>query len=349
MINTPRIDDLAPLILCIEDEDSLRRDLIEELQDAGYRVIEAADGQDALMQLEASQPDLILCDISMPAMDGYELLEAFQANQKYSAETPFIFLTALAGNEEVIKGKVKGADDYLTKPIDYDLLIATVQARLRQIDKIRAHTSYKAPTPFNNDDILTPSSGTSAVLNLISTAIVLINEKKDICFVNKAAHALAEHCPEFRLALGLNQKPYVLMPNTHLCNWIKELMSSLENGNISSFHMPYDDGQQKLMFVGCKLADEDNAEPILALFITGFGEADTPSATALSALFGFTPSESLIAAALARGDKPAEIAKSLAISPTTVAFHIRNIFQKTGVSRQASLVALLLTSPANML
>ncbi|WP_336057201.1 response regulator [Nitratireductor sp. CH_MIT9313-5] len=127
-----------PLILCIEDEPDLRRDVAEELSEAGYSVLEAGDGLQALDLLDIACPDLILCDISMPGIDGYEVLEAVRAKGDDHAGTPFVFLTALADPREVVEGKRFGADDYLVKPIDYDLLLATIEARLRQVARLRS-------------------------------------------------------------------------------------------------------------------------------------------------------------------------------------------------------------------
>ncbi len=342
-----RPDTDAPLILCIEDEAALRRDLAEELQDAGYRVIEAVDGEDALLQLEAVRPDLILCDISMPGMDGYELLRRLQTSRKDYAETPFIFLTALADRRQVVEGKRMGADDYLTKPVDFDLMLATVQARLRQITRIREHPRRANNLAALTSNKLTNDPGMAAVLDLISTGIILIDSKQEATFTNQAARSLAALCPELRAAL--DQASRASGRKASLSTWLSEMLDQLEEGGASSFNLPYDDHQHSLMMVGCKLAACEEGGLALALFITDLAGAPAPSPDVLASLFGFTPAECLVAGALATGDSPAKIAVTLGIAQTTVAFHMRNIFQKTGVSRQASLVALLLTSPASML
>src|SRR5699024_5743408 len=91
----------------------------------------------ALELLETTVPDLVLCDIAMPGINGYQVLEAERAKGMEHAEVPFIFLSAYAHPHHVVEGKRLGADDYLVKPIDYDLLLSTVHARLRQISRIR--------------------------------------------------------------------------------------------------------------------------------------------------------------------------------------------------------------------
>src|SRR5690606_30486081 len=124
------------VILCVEDELDLLRDTAEELSDAGFTPLLASNSEDALEQIRMTRPDLILCDISMPGQDGFGLLRAVQDMAPDYAGIPFVFLTALSDPREVVEGKRLGADDYLVKPIDYDLLLATIEARLRQVKRI---------------------------------------------------------------------------------------------------------------------------------------------------------------------------------------------------------------------
>ncbi len=213
MMHKAKSIESRPVILCIEDEEDLRRDLAEELFEAGYDVVEACNGKEALDQLVAIRPDLILCDISMPGLNGYDVLRSVQEKQPLNADIPFVFLSALGDPREVVEGKRLGADDYLVKPVDYDLLLATIDARLRQIARIR-----------------TASEGNEGAVDV----------------------------------------------------------------------------------------------------------------AALSASFELTPAEARVAVALTEGRRLADVAVDLNISRTTAAFHLRNIFQKTGVRRQAELVGLLL-------
>lgn len=351
MISSPlSLEHIAPLILCVEDEDVLRRDLVEEMEDAGYRVIEAACGADALAQVEAFRPDLILCDICMPGLDGYDLLQRMQKKAGDYADVPFIFLTALADRTDVLEGKRRGADDYLVKPVDYDLLRATVDARLRQIRRIREQSLSRQEgrdvqligAGFDN---AASDPAIAAVLNLLSTAIILINENRHIMFRNQAARSYIAAEAEFRFALEQAERG---AGSGGFSAWLDGALLKLEEGGVSSFGFSRGENGAPLMIVGCKL-NPTKGDPVWALFISGSSAASDLSTHVLASLFGFTPTESLIAAALARGCSPADVAIQLGIAQTTVAFHLRNIFQKTGVSRQASLVALLLTSAANVL
>src|SRR5690554_6587642 len=109
------VEENAPIILCVEDEQALCRDIADELREAGYQAIEAASVKQAWQILQDTLPDLILCDISMPFESGYVLLEKVQQAGTTFAHTPFVFLTALSDPIEVVKGKRLGADDYLIR------------------------------------------------------------------------------------------------------------------------------------------------------------------------------------------------------------------------------------------
>lgn len=343
----------SALILCVEDEEVLRRDIVEELCEAGYRVIEAATGEEALAQCRATRPDLILCDISMPGMNGYDVLRELRRQPDGFVDIPFLFLSALADRKQVVEGKLLGADDYLTKPVDFDLLLATVHTRLRQITRLRDQIGLSdgdieaqlraLADPDHNSN----NAGITAILDLISTAIVLVGSGRRISFINRAAQGLIESYQLLRAAFG--NCTAQSGSKTGFSGWLEQLLTQDGGHSVSSFSLYDDEQNHELKIVGCRLEGESAASLGAALFIAPAGKPSELSPAPLEAMFGFTPTESLIAAGLAKGEKPAEIAASLNIAQTTVAFHIRNIFQKTGVSRQASLVALLLTSPAGLL
>lgn len=138
-------------ILCVEDEPDLLSDIEEELQEAGYRVLAARNGLQALDYLKKQPVDLVLCDISMPGMDGFEVLRRVRKQSLVQADIPFVFLSAANRSQDIVTGKRLGADDYLVKPIDYDVLLATVDARLRQVQRMRS--AYPAVRQLENRDL----------------------------------------------------------------------------------------------------------------------------------------------------------------------------------------------------
>ncbi len=112
----PVTDTKQPLICCVDDvPDNL--DILETLlKSRGYRTVKASDGQQALEIIKKTKPDLILLDVKMPKMDGYEACSRLQSDQELSY-IPVIFLTALAEGQDRAKALALGAADYLTKPI----------------------------------------------------------------------------------------------------------------------------------------------------------------------------------------------------------------------------------------
>jgi DNA-binding NarL/FixJ family response regulator len=117
-------------ILCIEDELETAALIAEELSERGFAVVPAYDGHEGFAAILRESPDLVLCDICMPRLSGFELLTSLTAVAPRFERMPFVFLTALAGQDFEVKGRRLGADDYVIKPIDFDILEAVIDARM---------------------------------------------------------------------------------------------------------------------------------------------------------------------------------------------------------------------------
>jgi DNA-binding NarL/FixJ family response regulator len=115
-------------ILVIEDQPDMRGNLGLILKMEGYRVLSAADGQAGLELARQDHPDLVICDVMMPYLDGHGVLKAVREDPA-TAHLPFIFLTAKGEKQDLRTGMNLGADDYLTKPINASELVAAVEAR----------------------------------------------------------------------------------------------------------------------------------------------------------------------------------------------------------------------------
>lgn len=118
-------------ILLIEDDAAIRSNLVEILDLEGYRVLEAGEGVTGICKAKTDLPDLILCDIQMPEMDGYAVLEALRAHPA-TAAIPLIFLTARVDRRAIRQGMNLGADDYLTKPCSAVDLLEAIACRLKK-------------------------------------------------------------------------------------------------------------------------------------------------------------------------------------------------------------------------
>jgi DNA-binding NarL/FixJ family response regulator len=117
-------------ILIIEDDPSYRSMMESFLQLEGFEVRTASDGQSGLSLVREKRPDLVLCDIMMPGMDGHSVMETMKSEDGI-ADIPFIFVTALGDRADVRRGMSAGADDYLTKPFSADELLAAITGRIR--------------------------------------------------------------------------------------------------------------------------------------------------------------------------------------------------------------------------
>lgn len=116
-------------LLYVEDEKPLREDIVEYLRMRSHEVDEADCGEQALERLAQDEYDLVLCDIKMPRMDGFDVLRHLRAENK-AITTPFIFLSALTDRDDRVRAHHWGCDAYLTKPIDFSVLDATLTAHM---------------------------------------------------------------------------------------------------------------------------------------------------------------------------------------------------------------------------
>ena len=137
-------------ILCIEDNREAASLIAEELAERGYDISLAYDGQEGFTAILKNAPDLVLCDITLPIMNGFEVLEKLVGAAPRFENMPFIFLTALSDRENELKGRKLGADDYVTKPVDFDILDMIIMARLSRVTRSETGTQ---PTNLSDREI----------------------------------------------------------------------------------------------------------------------------------------------------------------------------------------------------
>jgi DNA-binding response OmpR family regulator len=128
-------------ILIVDDDVMMRRSLALSMEQVGYKASNAANAEDALMLASREPPDLVLLDIGLPEMDGLDALHHF----KERLGIPVIFLTARRRNLDEILGLELGADDYITKPFDLDVLLAHVKAVLRRSELSQPKIDLESP------------------------------------------------------------------------------------------------------------------------------------------------------------------------------------------------------------
>ena len=123
-------------ILIIEDNEGIRENTAEILQMTNYKVVSAENGKEGVEVALRENPDLILCDIMMPVLDGYSVLHMLRKNPS-TKNTPFIFLTAKSERDDFRKGMDLGADDYITKPFNETELLKAVESRLKKVKLLK--------------------------------------------------------------------------------------------------------------------------------------------------------------------------------------------------------------------
>ena len=138
-------------ILLIEDNDDIRSNTAEILELANYKVIQAKNGKEGVALAIANSPDLVICDIMMPELDGFGVLHAIHKNEAIK-NTPFIFLTAKSDRSDFRKGMEQGADDYITKPFDGTELLNAIDSRFRKIDLLKQELPASAERLYASND-----------------------------------------------------------------------------------------------------------------------------------------------------------------------------------------------------
>jgi DNA-binding NarL/FixJ family response regulator len=335
-------------ILCVEDEDDLRGDIAEELEAANYRVLQASNGGEALRLLENHRPDLVLCDITMPGLGGYGVLKALR-EQEAMADVPFIFLTALAERNDVLTGKQAGADDYLVKPIDYEILLATVAARLDQVARVQTSAVHRAEESWQ--EILKSSQGRTVealykatfAFDRFLVGVVIVDEAGTVKVMNKEAQRILADDDGLGVADGV-LRGSVAKQNSKLYTAIQKAFEEESLDEIVSFPRLSGGRPYLVLIPGQRFSVEERPEAVVLLVIDTEQRAKVSGDT-LVRLYNLTPSETRVALMLIDGKRLDQIAEELEVAQTTVVFHLKNLFRKTDTNRQADLVRVLLSVP----
>jgi two-component system, OmpR family, KDP operon response regulator KdpE len=135
----------SALILLVDDEAQIRRALRTTLAAAGYQVLEARNGEEALEKVREKKPDLLIVDVNMPGMSGFEVCREIREG----SDAPIIMLTVRSGERDKVRALDAGADDYVVKPFSTEELLARIRANLRR----RVHNTDEAPISFEADQI----------------------------------------------------------------------------------------------------------------------------------------------------------------------------------------------------
>ncbi len=165
-------------VLLIEDNRDIRENLAEILELSNYKVLTAADGKEGVTMALNNHPDLIVCDIMMPVLDGYGVIHMLQKNEQ-TKNTPFIFLTAKAERADLRKGMELGADDYITKPFSGAELLNAVERRLKKTEALKQEL---APGLIGLSALINTTASTDAIKGLMEFNTPDIYRKKQTVY-----------------------------------------------------------------------------------------------------------------------------------------------------------------------
>ncbi|MCM8569298.1 response regulator [Gramella jeungdoensis] len=139
-------------VLLIEDDVTVRENTAELLELSGYEVVTASNGKNGIEKAKQNLPDIIVCDIMMPEVDGYGVLQGLSKNPE-TLNIPFIFLSAKTEHKDIRKGMDLGADDYLTKPFEEEDLLSAIESRLAKVEILKSHQKKNAVSQTKEGDL----------------------------------------------------------------------------------------------------------------------------------------------------------------------------------------------------
>lgn len=241
-------------VLVVEDEIDIRETISEILIDEGFDVSQAENGKDGYQKFKAIDPDIIISDIMMPEIDGYGLLDLVRKTKTKNNLVPFIFLTALGQKENIIKGAELSANDYLVKPIDFEILIAKIKEKTSSAIKVKKNHEYGINNIKNQISSALPNELNHNIDSLIMHCENLMNEpygpfphrryKEDLSKMNQNLKKLKTSVTNYLDSEVINKK---LDPNEEVMSLEQFFKVSIKKlpENLSSkikYYEPYDVG-----------------------------------------------------------------------------------------------------------
>ena len=301
------IEFIRETVLIVDDTPENLAVLSDMLSDYGYRVLVATDGLSALEQINHLQPDIILLDVIMPGIDGFETCHRLKENN-LTKDIPIIFMTGLSELDDLLKGFKEGAVDYIVKPIRPAEVIARIESQLAQKQK-----SQRAEQSLNHLGFSALAFNTSGEITWLSTS---------------ANKILADCCPIDQSDSTINQNnrvlPKILLEQ--IIPKIKDQHVVLTDVQLGSEHMG-------------KIVPSSVDNEYMLLIQKSNEEWNFDS---LKTSFGLTAREAEILMWVSRGKTNKEVGLILGTSPRTVNKHLEHIFEKLGVPTRTAAVARVL-------
>lgn len=287
--------------------------LSDTLSEAGYRVLVATSGDTALEQIQYITPDIILLDIIMPGLNGYETCQRLKANS-VTAQIPVLFMTALGELDDLLKGFGEGAVDYIAKPIRPPEVLARVEAQLQLARQVKR---------------------AEEALNHGAFAAMAIDQKGVITWLPQAASIWLKEC------FGQNQFCVGKQIPETILEWALLNMSQPQAIDAEQFEVKRVGNH----FTAKQVACNNGVESLLLLEKHG-SEWNLDS---LKNSLGLTPREAEILMWISRGKTNKEVGLIINSSPRTINKHLEHVFEKLGVATRAAAVSMALQRTSHLL
>ena len=207
-------------ILVVEDEQSLRKDIMEMLSYEGFEVVGAENGRIGIAEAQKHLPDLIICDIMMPEINGYDVLAELRKETK-TAAIPFVFLTARTDKLDRRHGMEQGADDYLTKPFAVHELLRTIETRISKAEVVKQEAERRNEALRNNIILSMPHELRTPLTVILGFSDILIADHQTMerpriaemsQHVNKAAlrlyHLVENYLVYAQIEIAMNEPDF---------------------------------------------------------------------------------------------------------------------------------------------
>jgi len=315
-------------ILVVDDDTEILNLLKTPLTREGYHVFTAMDGNQALAHLKKHRIDLILSDVDMPEMNGYELVRKVKEDPK-TAQIPFLFFSALDELDDRLKGLELGANDYITKPFNRKEVCLRVRNVLDQQGmREERHAGMMV-----------------AALDLIQLGIVLIGDGHEISLLNRTAREILEKKDGLQLR---NNKLSGLDPSEtrrieQMLTAAESLVRDIDPTMINPIRLIRPSLLRDYALIALPLDVGDGGARVVSIIIHDPETTNVPSPELLSSAYQFTKAEARVASLLIQGKGVNEIAEELEVSRNTVCSHLKKLYMKTDTQRQNDFTRLLLS------
>lgn len=299
-----------PVVMIIDDTPDNLAILSDTLSESGYRVLVATEGAMALEQMAYVLPDIILLDIMMPGINGYQTCKQLKSDPRTSA-IPVIFMTALSELQDLLRGFGEGAVDYLVKPVRPPEVLARVEAQLSQARMIQRAEQALNYGPFS--------------------AMAVTTQGKITWLPEHAAQWLREYLGKNNTVEAIKTGAYLPAP---ILAWIKQQMTLPENREPAGFEQSNGRVHFSARMMPCSNSDES--------LILMEKHSDQWNLDTVKSALGLTCREAEILMWISRGKTNKEVGLILDSSPRTINKHLEHVFEKLGVVTRAAAVSIAL-------